>query len=693
MITHDALTRDHPQIEASSFVGRRQEMADVRRLLPRTRLLTLTGAGGVGKTRLARRTAQSLGGRFRDGVEFVELATLEDSELLGPAVAAALGLRDTRSHTMPVLTDYLRGKRMLLVLDNCEHLLHACAILVDALLRAAPRLRILATSRQALGVAGEQILWVPSLPVPDLTDTVRGIARCEAVRLFTERAAKARPGFAVDAANAMAMTRLARRLDGIPLAIELAAGRLRTMPVEQLVRELDERFDVLAGGNTELPRHQTLRATMDWSFALCSSGEQRLWARLSLFPDGVDLETAEAICAGDEIARDDVFELTAGLVDKSILSVEHRGSEVRYRMLESIRAYGREHMTDSEERELSRRYRDHYRRLTDRNRLDQMVPDQVERFWTLHGELSNVRAAIDLCFGRPYDAPEGLEIASSLWGYWIVSGFLTEGRHWLARGLELVTGANAARLTALAADSELAIHQGDLAAATPRLEEFHTLAQRMGDKAALAFAVQIAGLAALSAGECRRGLALMDDALALHRAAGDINAVSRTLFQAAAFGSAEDPGRAKAFGDELLALSDAYDAPLYRAYALFAVGLATWKQGDWRQTEAMMRKALPPLEGVNDQWCLTQCLEVLAWTAGARGLHLRAARLLGAADTLWQALDSSPTELGYSVHSHRNCDAHARQSLGSQAFRTAFQSGRKLRLDGAVAYALEDEGP
>ncbi|MEZ0077306.1 NB-ARC domain-containing protein [Planotetraspora sp. GP83] len=692
MTAQDELTRDHQPAEASSFIGRKKEMSDVRRLLPKTRLLTLTGAGGVGKTRLARRIAPSVRGWFPDGVEFVELATLEDGELLEPAVAASLGLSDTRRHAVPGLTAYLMDKRMLLVLDNCEHLLQECADLVDGLLRAAPRLRILATSRQALGVAGEQILKVPSLPVPDLADTVRGIARCDAVRLFVERAVHVRPGFGIDAANALTVAHVAQRLDGIPLAIELAAGRLRVVPVDQLVRELDERFQVLANGDHALlPRHQTLRATIDWSFALCSPDERRLWARLSMFPAGVDLETIEAVCAGDGIARDDVYELVAGLADKSILTVEHREPEVHYRMLETLRAYGHEHMTAAEEQVLSRRYRDHYWRLTERNRIGRLVPDQFERYWTLQRELPNVRVALDLCFCRPRDAPMGLEIASSLWDYWIVSGSLTEGRHWLERGLALVPEASTARLTALASDSELAIHQGDLAAATPRLEEYRRLAQQIGDEAAIALAVQIEGLAALASGEYRRGLALMEDALARHRAAGDNNALGRTLFQAAAFSSAEDSDLAEALGEQLLALCDAYGAPLFRAYALLAIGISTWRQGDWRRTEAMMREAVPLLRVVNDQWCLTHCLEVLAWTAGARGLHERAARLLGAADTLWQGIDSSPDDLRYTMSSHQHCHEDAQQALAPQAFTRAFRSGTKMRLDRAVDYALQDQ--
>jgi predicted ATPase len=689
----DGLAGTDQPVEVTSFIGRQREMSDVRRLLRKTRLLTLTGAGGVGKTRLALRMAQSLGGCFPSGVEFVELATLEDADLLEPTVAAALGLPDSGRHSTPVLVDHLADKRMLLVLDNCEHLLQACGDLVDRLLRGAPRLQILITSRHTLGVTGEQVLPVPPLPVPTADATVRGIARCEAVRLFTERAAGVRRGFAVDAVNAPAVARLSQRLDGIPLAIELAAVRLRTTPVEELVRQLDDRFDVLTGGSsTALPRHQTLRATMEWSFGLCSPDEQLLWSRLSMFPGGVDLETVEAICSGDGIAREDMFDLVAGLVDKSVLAGERRDTGVRYRMLESIRAYGRERLAAADEQALRRRYTDHYRQLTERNRLDHLVSDQLERFRMMHLELPNVRHALDLCFSPGGDGSAGLEIASALWTYWILAGALTEGRHWLERGLEFMPEPGTARVRALCADALLAIYQGDGAAATPLLKECRTLARRTGDESAIAFAIQTSGVAALSAGD-PRGFVLLEDALARHRAIGDIHAVGVNLYHTAAFGAAEDPDRATALGTELLELSEARDASLFQAYAMLALGSAAWKQGDWRRTEAMIRKALMITGVVNDRWGLTQCLEILAWTAGARGQHERAARLLGAAHELWQALESSPTGLRHQLHSHKRCEAQARQALETRVFNAAFRDGRQLRLDPAVAYALEDDGP
>ncbi|MEV1177117.1 AAA family ATPase, partial [Nonomuraea sp. NPDC049784] len=367
-------------------------------MLGRARLLTLTGVGGVGKTRLALKAAELLRDTYQDGVEVVELTTLETGDLLESAVATALGLRDGRPDLMTVLLDYLSGRRMLLVLDNCEHLSAVCAPFVERLLRAAPRLQILATSRQTLRVYGEQVLSVPPLPLPSPGATLREIARQDSVRLFIERATGVVPGFALQPDNMASVARLVQRLEGIPLAIELAAVRLRTLPLEQLARELDERFDVLvAKAPAALPRHQTLRATIDWSFRLCSTGERRLWARLGMFPGGADLETAEAVCSGEGIDRLDVLDHLAGLVDKSVLIRDG----ARYSMPESLRAFGCEQVPPSEMRQLRRRYVDHYRNLVEEHRVDEMGPEQLERYLLLQRELPNIRAALEACLSEP----------------------------------------------------------------------------------------------------------------------------------------------------------------------------------------------------------------------------------------------------------------------------------------------------
>ncbi|MGI5289869.1 ATP-binding protein [Nonomuraea polychroma] len=674
--------------DASSFIGRRRELSECRRILSTSRLLTLTGPGGVGKTRLALRLAETLRGRFRDGVEVVELATLETGDLLEPTVADALELRDAGPNAGQVLVDYLSNRRMLLVLDNCEHVHDACARLVDRLLRAAPQLRILATSRRTLGVYGEQVLAVPALPVPDPGHGLRETARHDAIRLFVERAARVLPGFSLHAGNMACVARLARRLEGIPLAIELAAARLRTSSLEDLACELDERFDVLAAdAPAALPRHRTLRATMDWSFGLCSAAERRLWSRLSMFPGGVDLDTAESVCAGDGIDDMEVLDLLTGLVDKSVVVGERRQGGLRYRMLECLRAYGSERLPSADRRPLRSRYVRHYQDLAERHRIDRLVPDQLERYQVLRTELPNVRAALDACLSEPPLAPVGLSTASAMWCYWLLAGSLTEGRYWLERGLRLVPDGTGTRAFALWAYTLLALRQGDVAAALPRLRECHGLARQAGNERILPRALMAEGVAAFSHGDGRRGLELLRESLELHRAADDMDGLIYSLYFGAAYGSSEDPGQAAEFGEELLNLCEKHHALVSRAYAQLSLGVACWNLGDCSRAEALVAAATDFAGEIGDRWCLTQCLEVLAWTAGARAEHERAAGLLGAAHVLWRLVGAAPERLSYHAAWHEQCAEQARRALGRRAFSGAFRTGQRLGPDRAADYA------
>ncbi|WP_214317475.1 ATP-binding protein [Nonomuraea sediminis] len=683
------MSRADRHADEAPFVGRRHEAAQVRRMLYGARLLTLTGTGGVGKTRLARRVAEALAHKYPDGVEVIELAGLESGHLLATAVATALGLRNAGSDPLAALVVFLSDKRMLIVLDNCEHLLEDCAVLADRLLRGAPRLRILATSRQTLGVPGEQVLAVPPLSVPEAGGPRRDIARHDAVRLFLERAATALPGFSLDAGNATCVVRLAQRLEGIPLAIELAAARLRTRPLEQVVGELDERFDVpISGSPSGLSRHRTLRATMDWSFELCSEAEQRLWARLSIFPGGTDLDTAEAVCAGDGIELADVVDLLAGLVDKSVLAGEPWEAGLRYRMLESIRAYGAERLEREEARALRARYLDHYLDLARSNRIDEIGPNQLDHVRVILAEVPNLRAALELCFSAPGTATKGLETATALWGYWLLAGSFTEGRYWLERGLDLVP-AGTARGMALWVDCMFALRQGDLEAALPRIEECRTLARRPGNESVLPFAVRTAGVAAFSTGDPERGLALLEESLALHRAAGDLDGAAFSLYYAAMFGAAQDPVRAAASAEEFLALCEAHHAVVSRGYAQLSLGITAWNQGDWRRAEELVSEAAEFTREVGDRWCLAQCLEVLAWAACAREDHQRAAWLLGAAHALWQAIEVSPAGLSPQAFWHERCTEQARRHLGERAFTATFRDGARHSLEpGTAVYAV-----
>ena len=336
--------------ELTSFVGRRRELSETRRLLASSRMLTLTGVGGVGKTRLALRMAAEVRRTFPDGVWFVELAALHDAQLVPHTVANTLELRQVSADPAGDLAAYLERRRLLVVLDNCEHLTDACAMLASKLLAAAPGLRILATSRHVLGVEGEQILAVPPLSTRTARVEAGDAAHYESVRLFLDRAAAVAPDFEVGDGNRDAVVELCRRLDGIPLAIELAAVWLRTLSPVQILDRLEDRFRLLTSGRSAAPRHQALDATVGWSYELCSPAEQLLWARLSVFSGGFDLEAAEEVCSGEGIPTADVLNLIASLVNKSIVIRIQATSHTTawYQMLETIRQYGEERLADGE---------------------------------------------------------------------------------------------------------------------------------------------------------------------------------------------------------------------------------------------------------------------------------------------------------------------------------------------------------
>ena len=370
--------------ELTSFVGRRGELAEVRRLLAGSRLVTLTGVGGVGKTRLALQAAAELRRAFRDGVWLVRLDQLRDEMLVAQAVAGALGLQDRRLSPEAALAGDLAGLELLLVLDNCEHLVDAVAKLADQLLRAAPGLRVLATSRESLTIDGEMVLPVPPLAAPDpgqqLTPAQLGLV--PAVRLFAERAAQVVPGFAVTEANMAAVAGICLRLEGLPLALELAAARLPVLSAEQVDARLGDRLGLLTRGSRTNPaRQQTLRASIGWSYELCSRAERRLWARLSVFAGGFELDAAEGICADHRLAAGDMLELLAALADKSILTAAHGKGVARYRLPEALREFGRERLEESGEgTALRRRHRDWHEQLARRADTRWLSPQMTD--WT-----------------------------------------------------------------------------------------------------------------------------------------------------------------------------------------------------------------------------------------------------------------------------------------------------------------------
>ncbi|MEU7891929.1 LuxR C-terminal-related transcriptional regulator [Nonomuraea sp. NPDC049152] len=660
--------------------------------------MTLTGVGGVGKTRLALRVALDVARDFRGGVWFVELAAVENPDMLAQVVAEALEIRDhSLSSPVEVLAEYLRDKQTLVILDNCEHLVHECAVLAEMLLRRAPQLSILATSREALGFAGEQTLAVPTLPLPDIDGArvpIERLAKCDAVCLFTERARAVLPSFALTEDNRDVVVGICRRLDGLPLGIELAAVRLRALSVQQLHERLDDRFRLLtAGSRAVLPRHQTLRALIDWSYALCSEKEQSLWARVSVFAGSLDLEAAEAVCSGDGIAREEILDLVCGLVDKSILIREEHGPQARYRLLEIIRQYGMEKLVATgQEAALKQRHLDYYRALSAQAQEQLFGPSQVSWFTRLRLEHANLHTALEHCFGDPSQVAGGLDMAADLLYHWISGYYLGEGRRWLDRGLAADSEPSEARARALWASSWLAIIQGDLASATTMLKESRSIGERLGLDSVLAYVALYSGMIAMCGGDAECAVTHYREALARHRATGDPVGRALTLIRLSlAYTFRGDSEPAISLGDECLALCDAHGEGWHKAYMMMALGVEVWRQGDAGRATELEARSLSFNRELDDPLGVGVNLEVLAWIAATEKQYRRAARLLGILETVWQATGGPLSGFGHLSHYHDECVLHTRQALGDSAFDTAFKHGAQLTYDEALAYALRED--
>lgn len=687
-------------VEVTSFVGRRHEVAEVKRMLSASRMVTLTGVGGVGKTRLALRAAADVSRAFPDGVWLVELAALENARLLAQTVTEALQIRDHSSKPpMEVLTNHLRDRRALVLLDNCEHLLDDCAEVSEALLRSASGLRILATSRQPLGIACEQTLAVPPLSLPESDGSPRTselLTRCDAVRLFSERAGTVLPGFAVTEANRDGVEGICRRLDGIPLGIELATVRLRALSVQQLLDRLDDRFRLLtAGSRVAVPRHQTLRALIDWSYTLCTEKEQLLWARASVFAGGLDLEAAEAVCSGDGIDANEVLDLVVGLVEKSVLLREEHGEAVRYRLLETVRQYGRERLVASgREPALQRRHRDYYRQLAAQAQARLFGPDQVAWFTRLQLEHANLRTALEYCFTQPGEVRTGMALSTDLLFHWITSYYLGEGRRWLDQALAADTERTAVRARALWAGSWLAIIQADIPGAMALLEEGRVLGRMFSDDSVLGYVALYSGMVAMYRDDAGAAVSLYKESVRRHRSTGDpVGLASGLIRLSLAHSFLGDSRRAIAIAEECLEVCESHGEGWHRAYTMMALGVEVWRQGDTRRATDLESESLRFNRSLNDPLGVGVNLEVLAWIAATEDRHRRAAQLLGALRTIWAAVGAPLSGYGHLVRYHDECEARTRRALGKAAFQAAVERGARLSYDDALDLALELQPP
>lgn len=679
--------------EVTGFIGRRQDRSDVRRLLSSSRLVTLTGFGGIGKTRLALRVAGDVARTYRDGVWFVPFAELTDQTLVAEAVAAALGIEDHSNRVAgSTLAEQLRERELLLVFDNCEHVIDGCAALAETLLRGCPGVRILATSREALRVQGEAVKTVLPLSVPSrIEGALAGAEAYESVQLLVDRASLVAPDFVLGDENTAAIIEICRHLDGIPLALELAAVRLRVMSPGELLQELREHWRTLDVGIRAAPdRHQTMSACLDWSYALCSELEQELWSRLSVFVGGMELDAVYEVACEPAVAipQNEVVQVLQALVDKSILSAEESDDRMRYHMLEVIRMFGAERLAHSGySRAMLVRHRDLYATMLVRFDDEWMSPGQIAAMRRVRREDANIRAALGFCCSEPGEAALGLEMAARLRKYSMAFGWFSEDRVWLHRLLPLVTEPRTVRFDGLHAACWLAVLQGDREAATALLAECRDLAGRL-DETTAARAAQLSGWHELFLGDPTSASAHLLAALEGFKANGWLAEQAETLvLLGMAYGF--DGALADAAGayEECLRICTDGANPWARSYALQWGGLIAWEQGDQARAEAWERESLLLKRRIQERLGVALSLEALACIRSqTRPGH--AATMLGAGTALLTRMGSSPAALPGLFRYHELTATKLKETLGDNAYATAFRAGESMSVDGVFTLAL-----
>jgi predicted ATPase/DNA-binding CsgD family transcriptional regulator len=703
--------------ETTSFIGRARELSEVRELLAETRLLTLTGSGGCGKTRLARRVAREASGEFGNNVWWVDLASLSDPDLVAQAVARVMGVREVPGRPLLVLlVEYLESGEALLVLDNCEHVIGACAALVDALLECCPGLKVLTTSRESLCLKGEVSWLVPPLSVPEEgAQSSEDLPRNEAVRLFAERAKAVSPGFALSDENALAAARVCERLDGMPLAIELAAASTRILSPHQLLRRLDERFLLLTGGaRTATPRQRTLRATMDWSYDLLSDEEQVLFRRLSVFVGGFTLEAAEAVCSGAGVERGAVLGLLSGLVQKSLLVVVPggAGSDNRYRMLETIRAYALEKLyVSTEETALRSRHAVFFLELAEEAEPELLGPEKAKWLERLEREHDDSRAAL-LWLEERGEVELALRLGSSL--RWF-RGYFAEGRSRLLALLEMpgaqtrtTERAKALHVLGVLASrhGEYANDAGKFAEARRYQEEALSIYRELGDKRGTAAALRELARATAMATEDPSAWeavhSLLEESLSIYRQLGaDAHGLALTLLYTGItdqiLGKA---AAARAFLEESLEFFRELGDEISVGTSMWFLARAQIDDGDHAAARAHLKEILETIQPPRyrssryrwlNRWFFPRVLEGVAHLAAAEGRAAQALRVAGAAAALRAAIGAEEEAPPFRAYVERRLE-RAWQALGEKAGAKAFEEGRALTPEAALSEARQALG-
>jgi predicted ATPase/DNA-binding CsgD family transcriptional regulator len=679
--------------QVTSFIGRQREIAEIQQLLSTSRLLTLSGPPGTGKTRLALQVASQVLHQFEDGVHFVELAPISDPQFVPITIAQVFDLGESGSQSLVEnLKNHLGSKQLLLVLDNYEQIIET-APLVSALLSAAPGLKVLVTSRQVLQVYGEQEYLVPPLAVPDLgsANGPGALSQYEAVELFRQRAQAVKPDFTLTEGNASTIAEICVRLDGLPLAIELAAARSKLLSAEMIRGRLESRLEMLTSGARDLPsRLQTLRGTIDWSYDLLDEGEKVLLARLSVFQGGRTIESAEEICApGLSIPVIDGLE---SLLNKSLLYQEGGpGGEPRFLMLETIHEYAREKLAESgEEGKLQRRHAAYFERLAEQAETGLLGAEQGDWFERLRSEHDNLRTALAFTL-RSNESELGLQIVGALRDFWFYTGHVGDGLGWIERSLESAIGDSPAlRAKALNAAGWLSFIQGDFERGKLFNREALALYQELGDEANSAWALVFLGSQCSgSLSEIKEGFALSEEALVLFRAQDDKPGIIRALNTLGELARIDgDFDRAgKAYEGSLSHCRDLGDR-LREAFAIGNLGTVAQHQGNYEGAESRIKKSLALGKDLNIKYLLAIDLAILSGPAVARGYPERAAQLLGASDAVLKTmgLGKQPAD----QPAIDRYEAAVREQLGEEAFKSALAKGQAMSLEQAIAFALEE---
>lgn len=692
--------------DTTTFVGRVAELARLAELLSRSRLVTVTGASGIGKTRLALRAAAQVATRFPDGVLLAELSALRDPGLLAHTVACSLGLpQQSPGSAQDAVLAHLGDRKLLLILDTCEHLIDACALFAEMVLEEAPGVTLLATSREPLDVGGENSYLVPPLPVPGPGAPA---SAGDAVELFAHRAAATVPGFTVTAANREDVTRVCRRLDGIPLAIELAAGRLGSLPLAKLADLLDDRLAVLTGGSAGDGRHRTLRDAIGWSYDLCTPDERTVWTRLSVFAGSFGIAPAEEVCSGVGLSRGQVFATIIRLVDKSVLLREAGAAQAphgddqqtRYRMLDAVREFGAWQLAASGTDAVIRdRHLAWYLAMAQYFAAHLLDDDQLERFRELHHEHANLRAALEFGlesqpgpFGNERRLRDGAALATALYGYWMTAGLFREGEYWLGKALDRFPGPGLERARALNPRSYLGAVLGEARRAEADAREAIRLAAHMGEpptvargylclNLALMFAGRLAA-AARAGAEAERRMAALGDReglITLDAHLGHMHLLNG------------DPASAIArYGHGLRLFGESRERWMHGYLHIMAAQAYFHVSGAEAECAQALQRSLECKREIGDTAGIAYALETFGWLAARAARHERAAWLLGAADPLWKLAGSRLSNVAALESLHALAAARASAALGGKRFGALFARGSRRPLDQVVALALDD---